>query len=65
MLLIISKGERVIKLEVNVVIRGSITNPARIVLFDMAQKDFEAFVTMNVVPFGQLYGGKICAALGR
>lgn len=29
------------------------------------QDEFAAFCIMNTVPFGQLYGGKICAALNR
>lgn len=35
------------------------------VLCDKAQDEFESFVEMPIVPFGQLYGGKICAALDR
>ena len=30
-----------------------------------AQDEFEAFCAISVIPFGQLYGGKICAALDR
>jgi hypothetical protein len=30
-----------------------------------AQIEFEAFCTIDIVPIGQLYGGKICAALDR
>ncbi len=63
--LIILKGLVDIKLEVNVVIRGSISDPVRMILCSRAQDEFEAFVEMPVIPFGQLYGGKICAALDR
>ena len=30
-----------------------------------AQNEFDAFAAIQVVPFGQLFGGKICAALDR
>jgi len=35
------------------------------VLCSRAQTEFDVFCAMLVVPFGQLYGGKICAALDR
>ena len=34
-------------------------------LCDKAQNDFESFCVIPVVPVGQLFGGKICAALDR
>jgi hypothetical protein len=34
-------------------------------LCQTAQKEFEAYCEMPVVPIGQLHGGKICAALDR
>ena len=30
-----------------------------------AQEAFDAFCAVSVVPIGQLYGGKLCAALDR
>ena len=54
-----------VKVEVNVVIRGVLGDPATMTLCDKAQNDFEAFCAINVIPNGQLYGGKICAALDR
>lgn len=54
-----------IKLEVNLVGRGTITEPVKMTLCEKAQSEFDAFVVMPVVPLGQLYGGKICAALDR
>ena len=35
------------------------------ILCERAQKEFDAFCAIQVVPFGQLYGGKIRAALDR
>lgn len=54
-----------IKLEVNTVMRGALSDPTKMTLCRKAQEAFEAFLEMPVVPFGQLYGGKICAALDR
>ncbi|MDX2113010.1 MAG: nucleotidyl transferase AbiEii/AbiGii toxin family protein [Alphaproteobacteria bacterium] len=63
--LIISGGSAEIKLEVNLVGRGTIAEPVKMPLCDKAQLEFDAFVAVPVVPIGQLYGGKICAALDR
>ncbi len=63
--LLISVQDAGIKIEVNLVARGTLAEPVETTLCQKAQEDFEAFVTMPVVPFGQLYGGKICAALDR
>ncbi|MFN8343968.1 MAG: nucleotidyl transferase AbiEii/AbiGii toxin family protein [Spirosomataceae bacterium] len=54
-----------VKLEVNLVGRGVIGETKEWPLCAKAQSDFEAFVSIPVVPLGQLYGGKICAALDR
>lgn len=63
-LLISSQGVD-IKLEVNLVGRGVIDTPNKMPLCDKAQNDYDAFCAIQVVPIGQLYGGKICAALDR
>jgi predicted nucleotidyltransferase component of viral defense system len=63
-LLISARGVDV-KLEVNLVMRGTLAAPVKMQLCEKAQKDFEAFSAIDVVPLGQLYGGKICAALDR
>ena len=54
-----------IKLEVNLVGRGTLAAPEKLRLCARAQDEFEAFCAIQVVPLGQLYGGKICAALDR
>lgn len=61
----ISTKNASIKLEVNLVGRGTYAPPEDIVLCDKAQNEFDAFCVIPVVPLGQLYGGKICAALDR
>lgn len=63
--LIISAQGTEIKLEVNLVGRGTIADPVKMSLCNRAQSEFDAFVAVPVVPIGQLYGGKICAALDR
>lgn len=54
-----------VKLEVNLVNRGALADPKEMPLCEKAQHEFEAFLTMPVVPVGQLFGGKIVAALDR
>jgi predicted nucleotidyltransferase component of viral defense system len=61
----ISANKVDIKLEVNLVNRGAIADPKDMPLCEKAQTSFEAFCTMPVVPIGQLFGGKIVAALDR
>jgi predicted nucleotidyltransferase component of viral defense system len=63
--LLISTNKASVKLEVNLVGRGVIAAPVVMTLCDRAQKDYEIFCDIQVVPVGQLYGGKICAALDR
>jgi len=54
-----------IKIEVNLVGRGTLTPPTRMILCETAQAMFDRAPVIQVVPVGQIYGGKICAALDR
>ena len=54
-----------IKLEVNQINRGALDELVELPLSDKAQEEFDAFCSISVVSMGQLYGGKICAALDR
>lgn len=54
-----------IKLEVSQINRGIIADTTKLLLCDKAQEDFNSFCSISVVSLGQLYGGKICAALDR
>ena len=54
-----------IKIEVNMVGRGLIGEATKAPLCEAAQEQFDAFCAMPIVPLGQLYGGKICAAMDR
>jgi predicted nucleotidyltransferase component of viral defense system len=61
----VSSPKAQIKVEVNSIGRGALSEPQKMIICDRAQEEFNAFLAMKVVPFGQLYGGKICAALDR
>lgn len=63
--LLISTQAADIKLEVNLVGRGALSAPETMPLCSRAQDEFDVFCTMPIMPLGQLYGGKICAALDR
>ena len=63
--LFISTSGAEIKLEVNLVGRGILGEAQKQTLSDKTSEEYQAFVATQVVPFGQLYGGKICAALDR
>lgn len=61
----ISANKVDIKLEVNLVNRGALSDPRVMELCEKAQDEFEVFCIMPVVTTGQLFGGKIIAALDR
>jgi predicted nucleotidyltransferase component of viral defense system len=63
--LLISANGAEIKLEVNLVSRGILGEAQERMLSEKTSAEYEAFASIQVVPFGQLYGGKICAALDR
>ena len=54
-----------IKIEVNMVGRGLLGSAAKTALCSSAQEQYDVFCAMPIVPLGQLYGGKLCAALDR
>jgi len=54
-----------IKVEVNRVGRGLLGEASKLQLCAAAQEEFDAFSAISVVSIGQLYGGKLCAALDR
>ncbi len=63
--LLLSERGVQIKIEVNMVGRGLLAEPTQRPLCEAAQDQFEVFCAVPVVPFAQLYGGKLCAALDR
>jgi predicted nucleotidyltransferase component of viral defense system len=63
--LLISTKNAIVKLEVNQIKRGIYGSTFKGILCETAQNEFDTFCTIPVVPIGQVYGGKICAALAR
>lgn len=59
------RGRTQIKIEVNPVLRGNILPIRTMATSQIVQGEFEAFIQMQVLSQGELYGGKICAALDR
>ncbi|WP_257669099.1 nucleotidyl transferase AbiEii/AbiGii toxin family protein [Parapedobacter tibetensis] len=54
-----------VKIEVNATTRGHIFPTRLMQVTDTVQESFGKFAAINVVSSGELYGGKICAALDR
>jgi predicted nucleotidyltransferase component of viral defense system len=61
----VSTRDAQIKIEVNQIGRGTLDAPVTMPLCKSAQDEYDAFCEIQLVPIGQLYGGKICAALDR
>ncbi len=63
--LLIANRQAQIKLEVSQAMRGIVAPASEMELCEKAQNEFDAFCSIPVISLGQLYGGKICAALDR
>ncbi|MFZ4604349.1 MAG: nucleotidyl transferase AbiEii/AbiGii toxin family protein [Caulobacterales bacterium] len=63
--LLVQRARAQIKIEVNAVLRGHLLPVRQMPSADAVQTTFEAFVEMPVLAHGELFGGKICAALDR
>lgn len=63
--LFISNSEAQIKIEPNLVIRGTVFPVEEYALSAKAQEMFELFVEARTVSLADAFGGKICAALDR
>ncbi|MEZ5305523.1 MAG: nucleotidyl transferase AbiEii/AbiGii toxin family protein [Pyrinomonadaceae bacterium] len=63
-LYVVSDAAR-IKIEVNLINRGVLGTVEARGLCTAAQEAFQSFTENNVIPFGQLFGSKLCAALDR
>ena len=63
--LVVARQDATVKIEPNLVIRGSVYPPRRLSLCSEAEELFERAVEMQVLSHADLYGGKICAALDR
>ena len=63
--LLCTLGRSTVKIEVNGIKRGIIGPTIDLPLCNKAQAEFEMYCKARIVPFEQLYGGKIAAALSR
>ena len=63
--LLVSHNDAMIKIEVSQIVRGTLGAVKEKILCKKAQEKFDTFCSINVVPKGQLYGGKVCAAMDR
>jgi predicted nucleotidyltransferase component of viral defense system len=54
-----------LKIEVNTITRGFIMPVRMMPIADIVQTQYKKFAAINVVAHGELFGGKICAALAR
>ena len=61
----VRQAEATIKVEPNLVLRGTIYPPVQAKLCKRAEKEFELSITTKVLSIADIYGGKICAALDR
>ena len=61
--LLCTLGRSTVKIEVNGIKRGIIGPTIDLPLCNKAQAEFEMYCKARIVPFEQLYGGKIAAAL--
>ena len=63
--LLVSYDEAMIKIEVSQIVRGLLGVVTEKILCEKAQIKYDAFCAINIVSNGQLYGGKLCAAMDR
>jgi predicted nucleotidyltransferase component of viral defense system len=63
--LFVQGQEAIVKIEPNLVIRGSVYPPARRAISPKAGDLFEIFVECQLLSENELYAGKICVALDR
>lgn len=65
MRLVIHTGEAQVKIEPNLISRGTVFPAMEKELAPAAQSRFQAFVTVTTCSLADIYGGKICASLDR
>jgi predicted nucleotidyltransferase component of viral defense system len=63
--LVVSAGGTQIKIEPNLVLRGSVGNTIEMDLCNAARERFGLFASIHCLSPDDLYGGKLCAALDR
>ena len=63
--LLCNKDNATVKVEVNQINRGLIAEPCTKILCSRAEEEFDKFCELKTVSVGQLWGGKLSAALER
>jgi predicted nucleotidyltransferase component of viral defense system len=63
--LLCQRGETRIKIEVNPVLRGHLLPVRTMSSSAKVEQEFDGFAAMTVLSHGELFGGKLCAALDR
>jgi predicted nucleotidyltransferase component of viral defense system len=63
--LLVSTNDAMVKIEPNLILRGSVHEPEDRDLCLTAQERFGAFISVQTLSTADLYGGKLCAALDR
>ena len=63
--LLVSTDDATVKVEPNLILRGSVHTSQNRDLCVAAQEYFETFVSVQTLSMADLYGGKLCAALDR
>jgi Uncharacterized conserved protein len=63
--LLCTKDNAIVKVEVNQINRGLIAEPCTKILCSRAENEFDRFCEIKTVSIGQLWGGKLNAALER
>ena len=63
--LLVSTDDAIVKIEPNLILRGSVHKSKYRDLCLAAQEHFETFVSVQTLSIADLYGGKLCAALDR
>ncbi len=63
--LLVQRARTQIKIEVNPTLRGHLLPTRMLATVPRVEDVFEAFVEMTVLSHGELFGGKLCAALDR
>ncbi len=63
--LLIRTNDATVKIEPNLIVRGSVYPAKPLELAPLTQNMFQAFATMTSLTASELYGSKLCAALDR
>jgi predicted nucleotidyltransferase component of viral defense system len=63
--ILVIRNNIAIKIELNLVIRGSVYEPVKLELAKKAQNEFKKYIEIQSLSFEDVYAGKFCAALDR